>query len=56
LVQDVKRSFAGAAVLDKLKALIAIAGKVQRGGNYGSGNTQYRFDRLCLLHVLASNE
>src|ERR1700730_8633648 len=32
LVQQVKRDFEQAAVSDKLKALLAIAGKVQRGG------------------------
>jgi uncharacterized peroxidase-related enzyme len=32
LVLDVKQDAEGAAVLDKLKALLAIAGKVQRGG------------------------
>ncbi len=32
LVEDVKRDFENAAVSDKLKALLAIAGKVQRGG------------------------
>jgi uncharacterized peroxidase-related enzyme len=32
LVLDVKRDFEHAAVSDKLKALLAIAGKVQRGG------------------------
>jgi uncharacterized peroxidase-related enzyme len=32
LVLDVKQNFAGAAISDKLKALLAIAGKVQRGG------------------------
>src|SRR5450432_3733279 len=34
LVLDVKRDFAGAAISDKLKALLAIAGKVQRGGKH----------------------
>jgi len=32
LVRDVKTDFENAAVSDKLKALLAIAGKVQRGG------------------------
>jgi uncharacterized peroxidase-related enzyme len=32
LVQDVKRNFEQAGVSDKLKALLAIAGKVQKGG------------------------
>jgi uncharacterized peroxidase-related enzyme len=32
LVLDVKRDFESAGVSDKLKALLAIAGKVQRGG------------------------
>jgi len=32
LVLDVKQNFAGAAISDKLKALLHIAGKVQRGG------------------------
>jgi uncharacterized peroxidase-related enzyme len=32
LVLDVKRDFEHAAISDKLKALLAIAGKVQRGG------------------------
>jgi uncharacterized peroxidase-related enzyme len=32
LVLDVKRDFEGAAISEKLKALLAIAGKVQRGG------------------------
>jgi uncharacterized peroxidase-related enzyme len=32
LVIDVKRDFEHAAISDKLKALLAIAGKVQRGG------------------------
>jgi|SRR5580658_6375200 uncharacterized peroxidase-related enzyme len=31
-VQEVKRDFEHAAISDKLKALLAIAGKVQRGG------------------------
>jgi len=34
LVLDVKQSAEHAAVSDKLKALLAIAGKVQRGGKY----------------------
>jgi uncharacterized peroxidase-related enzyme len=34
LVQDVKRSFEDAAVSDKLKALLQIAGKVQKGGKH----------------------
>ena len=32
LVQDVKRDFKNAKISDKLKALLAIAGKVQQGG------------------------
>lgn len=32
LVDDVRRDYASAEVSDKLKALLAIAGKVQRGG------------------------
>jgi uncharacterized peroxidase-related enzyme len=32
LIQDLKRNFETAAVSDKLKALLAIAGKVQKGG------------------------
>jgi uncharacterized peroxidase-related enzyme len=32
LVEQVKRDFASAPITDKLKALLAIAGKVQRGG------------------------
>jgi uncharacterized peroxidase-related enzyme len=32
LVQDVKRNFEQASVSEKLKALLAIAGKVQKGG------------------------
>jgi alkylhydroperoxidase/carboxymuconolactone decarboxylase family protein YurZ len=34
LVQYVKRDFAGAAVSDKMKALLTIAGKVQKGGKH----------------------
>jgi uncharacterized peroxidase-related enzyme len=34
LVQDVKRDFASASISDKLKALIAIAGKIQQGGKH----------------------
>jgi uncharacterized peroxidase-related enzyme len=34
IVDEVKRDFEHAAVSDKLKALLAIAGKVQRGGKY----------------------
>src|SRR6204780_742550 len=32
LIEDVKRDFATAAVSDKMKALLAIAGQVQKGG------------------------
>jgi uncharacterized peroxidase-related enzyme len=32
LIQDIKRDFEAAPVSDKLKALLAIAGKVQQGG------------------------
>ena len=32
LVEDVKRGFEDAGISDKLKALLAIAGKVQQGG------------------------
>lgn len=32
LIQDVKRNFEASAVSDKMKALLAIAGKVQKGG------------------------
>jgi uncharacterized peroxidase-related enzyme len=34
LVGDVKRDFETAGISDKLKALLAIAGKVQQGGKY----------------------
>ena len=34
LVAQVQRDFASAAISEKLKALLAIAGKVQRGGKY----------------------
>jgi uncharacterized peroxidase-related enzyme len=34
LIQDLKRNFETAAVSDKLKALLAIAGQVQKGGKY----------------------
>jgi uncharacterized peroxidase-related enzyme len=34
LVRDVQRDFAGAAVSDKLKALLTIAGKVQKDGKH----------------------
>ncbi len=34
LVLDVKRDFEGAAISDKLKALLAIASKVQKGGKH----------------------
>jgi uncharacterized peroxidase-related enzyme len=34
LVLDVKRDFAGAAVSEKMKALLTIAGKVQEGGQH----------------------
>jgi uncharacterized peroxidase-related enzyme len=37
LVQEVKRDFEGAGVSSKLKALLAIAGKVQKGGKQVSG-------------------
>jgi uncharacterized peroxidase-related enzyme len=34
LIQEIKRNFEGAGVSDKMKALLAIAGKVQKGGKH----------------------
>ena len=47
LVADVKRDFATAAVSEKLKALLAIAGKVQKGGKAVSGADIERARREC---------
>jgi uncharacterized peroxidase-related enzyme len=66
LVDQIKRNYQEAPVSGKLKALLAIAGKVQQGGKYvtsgrhrtcpkrrihGSRDSRHRTDRCGLLHV-----
>ncbi len=66
LVSEIKLNFEGAAISDKLKALLAIAGKVQKGGKLVSSEdvdrarkqgatdkeiARHRFDRSRILHV-----
>jgi uncharacterized peroxidase-related enzyme len=66
LVNATKLNFEGAAISDKLKALLAIAGKVQKGGKlvsngrrrprppagrYRQGDSRHCLDRRRILHV-----
>jgi uncharacterized peroxidase-related enzyme len=62
LVDQIKRNYQEAPVSEKLKTLLAIAGKVQQGGKYvtsecpkcrihGSRNSRHRPHRRSLLHV-----
>ena len=66
LVLDVRQDYEGAEISYKLKALLAIAGKVWKGGKYvtpediaraprsgrhRSGNPRCRTDCRCFLHV-----
>ena len=66
LVNDVKLNFESAAISDKMKALLAIAGKVQKGGKqvttsdvrprsparrHRQRDPRHRAHRRCLLHV-----
>jgi uncharacterized peroxidase-related enzyme len=65
LIDRVKRNYATAEISDKLKSLLAIAGKVQKGGKHVTAEDIARarqqgatdkeihdtVDRGCLLHV-----